>query len=571
MPLTLSAGSRRFGLPALALAAALAGAGPEAVASPQPNIIGPFFAGVVAGHRGDAAAAADYLVELAGRIDPIADVLEPAVGAAISAGRIDQALPLAQVLLEIQPQGSETAALLLLAEAARQGDWETARRMIGHLPTHDLSGTQRQMLEAWVLLPQEGVEAALAALAPLAQRRGLAGLHALHEAMLLDVAGSPEAAEAYTRALESQNPPSGRAVLLASNHLARSGKVAEAEALIRAQLDAGRGNATLVGILEELEAGAPQQPMVPDAAGGLSEVFLQIGAALAEEQPGEMALREARLALLASPRNSAAGLLLGEVLSRIGRHEEAVAAYAALLDDPRHGPVAALGRADSLAASGRIDEALEAYREIAAADPADPEPSIRMGNLLRWERRFGEAVAAYDEAVARLPDRHPGDWLLYYFRGIANERAGNWQAAETDLQEALTLNPEQPQVLNYLGYSWVEQQRNLDLALDMLQRAVNQRPRDGYIVDSLGWALFRLGRYEEAVDELERAVELEPGQAVINDHLGDAYWRVGRQREARVQWQRTLSLGDDPDVDAGTVRQKLRQGLPAAPADSGAD
>ena len=540
----------------------------EADRSSGEDIIGPYFAGVMAGHRGDAAIAADYLLELAARISPVHEVLDPALRSAISAGRVEEALPVAYELVSLDAESSEAAVLLLMTEAARGEDWEEARQRLDLLSDRDLSGTRRRLLTAWVTLALEGVEAALEELEPLSRRRGLSTLHALHEALLMDVAGKPEAGDAYQRVLDSSSPPSGRSVMLASNYLARNGREEEAKSLVRDQLEAGRGNATLGTILDELEAGEQQSPIVGDARAGLSEVFLQIGAALAEEGPGEMALQEARMASYAKPGNTAARLLLGEVLSRLERHDEAVSNYESLLDDPRHGAVAAMARADALASAERVEEALAAYEEIAATRDDDPEPMLRMGNLLRWERRFPESVVAYDQAVARTETTRERDWLLYYFRGISNERSDNWDAAEADFLKALELRPEQPQVLNYLGYSWVEQQKNLEEARTMLERAVELRPRDGYIVDSLGWALYRLGDFDEAVVQLERAVELEPGQAVINDHLGDAYWRVGRKREARVQWQRTLSLGEDPDVDPADVERKLSDGLPELQADN---
>ncbi len=534
------------------------------------DIIGAYFAGVMAGHRGDAATAADYLLDLAGRISPVQEVLDPALRSAISAGRVDEAVPIAYELVSLDPEGSETAVLLLMTEAAREENWAEARERLALLSDRDLSGTRRRLLTAWVTLSLDGIEAALEELEPLSRRRGLSTLHALHEALMMDVAGQEGAGEAYQRVLDTSNPPSGRSVMLASNYMARAGRQEEAKNLVRDQLEAGRGNATLDVILEELEAGQAQEPIVADARAGLSEVFLQIGAALAEEGPGEMALQEARMASYATPDNTSALLLLGEILSRLDRHEEAVSSYESLLNDPRHGAVAALARADALAAAERVEDALAAYQEIAAERADDPEPVLRMGNLLRWERRFPESVTAYDQAVARTETTRERDWLLFYFRGISNERSGNWDAAEADFLKALELRPEQPQVLNYLGYSWVEQHKNLEEARTMLERAVELRPRDGYIVDSLGWALYRLGDFEEAVVQLERAVELEPGQAVINDHLGDAYWRVGRKREARVQWQRTLSLGEDPDVDPEEVERKLKEGLPEPQADNSA-
>ncbi len=185
-----------------------------------------------------------------------------------------------------------------------------------------------------------------------------------------------------------------------------------------------------------------------------------------------------------------------------------------------------------------------------------------LGDLFRRKERFPEAEKAYGDAIARLPKVEPDDWRLFYARGIALERMGRWPDSEASLAKALELAPDQPLVLNYLGYSWVDQGQNLDRAKAMLHRAVELRPQDGFIVDSLGWAYFRIGEFDNAVTQLERAVELEPGDPVINDHLGDAYWRVGRLREARFQWQRALTLKPEADVVA-QIEGKLERGLPA--------
>ncbi|MDD9876982.1 MAG: tetratricopeptide repeat protein, partial [Magnetovibrio sp.] len=186
-----------------------------------------------------------------------------------------------------------------------------------------------------------------------------------------------------------------------------------------------------------------------------------------------------------------------------------------------------------------------------------------LGDLLRRHERWPEAIDAYAAAIERVGTLSKRNWRLLYSRGIALERAKRWPEAEKDFLKALEFEPDQPYVLNYLGYSWVDRGVHLERALEMIHNAVRRRPNDGYIIDSLGWVYYRLGNYPKAVLELERAVQIRPEDPVINDHLGDAYWRVGRELEARFQWQRSLSLDPDEKVEA-EVLKKLKSGLPPA-------
>jgi Flp pilus assembly protein TadD len=222
--------------------------------------------------------------------------------------------------------------------------------------------------------------------------------------------------------------------------------------------------------------------------------------------------------------------------------------------------------AEEFDALEQTDEAISLLEETAEAWPERFEPHYRIGNVLRAQERFSEAAAAYDLAMARLDEPGARHWTLFYFRGISRERSQDWDRAEEDFLRALELEPEQPYVMNYLAYSWVEQKRNLTEAETMLKRAVELRPDDGYIVDSLGWVYYRLERYPEAVVELEKAVALRPSDPVINDHLGDAYWRTGRTREAQVQWRRALSLEPEQE-DEKKILEKLEGGLKPDPED----
>jgi len=189
---------------------------------------------------------------------------------------------------------------------------------------------------------------------------------------------------------------------------------------------------------------------------------------------------------------------------------------------------------------------------------------MALGNIERERKQYGDCARTYGRGVDSIANPARSNWTLFYFRGICFERDKQWSKAEADLKKALELYPDQPHVLNYLGYSWVDQGANLDEGMRMIKRSVEQRPDDGYIVDSLGWAWYRLGKYDEAVKQLERAVELKPVDPTINDHLGDAYWRIGRTLEAKFQWSHAKDLKPE-DEELKKIEGKIQNGLPEPP------
>jgi Flp pilus assembly protein TadD len=235
--------------------------------------------------------------------------------------------------------------------------------------------------------------------------------------------------------------------------------------------------------------------------------------------------------------------------------------------------VAQIGRAEALVSAGDTQGAITVLQALVEQYPDQAVVFVTLGDTLRREERFVDARAAYDSAIALLGTPQENHWPVFFARGITHERQNEWPQAEADFRKALELRPDQPQVLNYLGYTMVEKKINLDEALDMIERAVAAEPDSGYIVDSLGWVLYRLGRYDEALVHMERAVELMPIDPVINDHLGDVYWAVGRYREAEFQWHRALSFitpEESTDADPERIRRKLEVGLDAVLAEEGA-
>lgn len=556
-------------LPGLALADAKDGvddSGTPRPAAETASDLGNYLAGIVASSQRDYGSAADFMNRALGGDPENIELLNDTFMLMAAEGRFDEAVVLAGRLVEV---GSENAIarLVLAVDAVGRGDDDGALDALESLPDRGIATLTRPLLEAWVTLNRDGLEAAEAELLPLADQQGFTALYQLHRALLNDVAGQHEgAAEAYDAALGAVSESSLRLTSLAGNFFERQGDIERARALYD---DFALRNPDSLMLEQEharLASGGTAEMIVADYREGMAAALFDFASLLLQERIEEMAMVYSHLALQLDPNLLLARVLVGEMLQEQERHTAAIEAYRQI---PTTSPLAfsaQLRMAEELDALEQTDEAISLLRETAEAWPERFEPHYRIGNVLRAQERFSEAAAAYDLAMARLEEPGSRHWTLFYFRGISRERSQDWDRAEEDFLRALELEPEQPYVMNYLAYSWVEQKRNLTEAEQMLKRAVELRPDDGYIVDSLGWVYYRLERYPEAVVELEKAVALRPSDPVINDHLGDAYWRTGRGREAQVQWRRALSL-EPEEEDEKKILEKLEGGLKPDPED----
>jgi tetratricopeptide (TPR) repeat protein len=409
----------------------------------------------------------------------------------------------------------------------------------------------------------------------VAETEGVKAFGLYHKALALGALGRFEEAEAiFADEGDGGLRLTRRGVVARAQVLSQLGRNDAAVALIDdtfgVELDA-----VLRRLRDRLEAG---ETVAFDAAGGardgLAETFHSIANALSGEASENYTLLYTRLAEYLRPDHVEAVLLSAALLEAMGQHELAIETYRRIPRDHPASEAAELGRAEALRASGKPDAAIEVMQQLIERNPDNAMFRIALGDALRQQQDYDAARAAYTAAIDMFLEDDASQWAVYFTRGIANERTGRWAAAEADFRKALELNPDQPQVLNYLGYSMVEKDMNLDEALDMIERAVAARPDSGYITDSLGWVLYRLGRYDEAVAPMERAVELMPVDPVVNDHLGDVYWAVGRYREAEFQWKRALSFVDhdeNGDADPDRIRRKLEVGLDAVLEAEGAE
>jgi tetratricopeptide (TPR) repeat protein len=525
---------------------------------------GDYLAGLIAGKQRDLSAAADLMLRALDNDPENAALLRHTFTLVAADGRHAEAVRLARRVVEHFPDDS-SARLVLAVDKVERGEVEAAAEALNSLPDRGLSKFMVPMLDSWLLVAKGEVDAAVERLAALGENDGFGALYRLQLALLYDVAGRSDAAEAeYRAALQAAGQPSLRLTWLAGNYFERQGQAEAADQTYMAFLGSEPANTFFDQALRRVADGVRPLPSVPDHKAGMAEVLFNLASLLSQERAEETALIHSHLALRLNPRFDVARILLGEILESQDRVPEAIEVYRRVDPASPFSWMARLRIAEGFEDLERVAEAVAELEALAAERPERYEPLFRVGNILRAQERFSESVTAYDRAFDRLPGGTTGLWTMYYFRGISLERAGDWARAEQDLLKALELEPEQPYVMNYLAYSWVEKKVHLDEAEQMLVQAVELRPEDGYIVDSLGWVYYRLEQFDNAVIHLERAVELRPQDPVINDHLGDAYWRVGRHQEARFQWRRALSLKPEADL-VPTIEVKIEDGLGANP------
>ena len=483
--------------------------------------------------------------------------------ARLADGDITEAVPMAREIVKRQ-NSAPIAKLILLVDAVERNDLPGAGPILANFPERGFSGFLKPLLTSWVMVGATDGSDPIEALSPLKNQSGLRVLYELHAALLSDAVGRPEEAEKhYKFAAKNVRRSTLRVVQGYGQHLERAGKTEQARLLYETYLKENPDSVVLSPAMERLDKGEKPALLVSGPAEGIAEALFNIAGTMTRQNSAQDALIFGQLALHLRPDFDLARMLVAGILESMNRNEDAIAAYREIDSQSPFHWSARLRVAGNLEALDRDDDAIALLQILTREDATRPEPLVSLGDLLRSNKRFAESVAAYDRAIELLSDLDKRHWTILYSRGISLERSKQWERAERDFKRALELNPDQPYVLNYLGYSWVDQGINLGPAREMIERAVKLRPNDGYIVDSLGWVLYRLKDFEGAVEHLERAVELRPNDPTINDHLGDAYWRVGRYTEARFQWQRALALKPEAD-QISAIEDKLQRGLAAS-------
>ncbi len=512
---------------------------------------GNFLAGMFAGEERDLGAAASFLKSALAQDPDNVTLMQRTFTALAADGQLDEARAIAQRELKFAPDET-LAATLLIEQDAKAGHWAAVATRAQGLPARGMNTLLTPLVLAWARMGEGHADLALGALAPLTANPREQLLHDFHAALICDLADRREQAETlYRNALAHENGRVLATVESAAAFYRRIGKP-EAAAEVIAKYRQDRDDPTFV----DLEAAT--RPVGSPRA-GLAEAFFEIASTLRQGEAPDMALIFARLALDLQSDFALDQLLAAGILEDMGRLDAADRVLAGIDPASPVGWTAQLRRASNLDQLDRFDDAAHALETLAAAHPDRPESLITLGDILRRHQKWTEAAAAYDRAIAKLGKPSSRDWTIYYSRGIALHESNQWPRAESDFLTALDLQPEQPDVLNYLGYTWIEKGENFERARSMIESAAKARPTDGFIVDSLGWLYFRSGQYDKAVAQLEHAVELVPDDATITDHLGNALWAVGRTQEARYQWRQALIFKPEPDLKA-EIERKLRDG-----------
>jgi tetratricopeptide (TPR) repeat protein len=543
---------------------------------PGNSLSGNYLAGRHAQARRDLSAAADFLGAALKQSPDVPDLLRRTFILLAAEGRINEAAILARRLVDADVK-APVADLTLALVDINKGRYAAAEARLKDMPADGLSGFVAPVLRAWSLMGMKKSRQALKLLASGAPGKAAGGakegskgktrdkatkiLHALHAALMNELLGrNAEAEKLYLSVNENPANLSLRVVQLLGALYERTGKTEKAQALYDGFLKAQPGTQFLDEALKRLKSGKRGSLKTYSVRDGAAEVLFGIAGSLRQRNLQETAMVLGRLALYLKPRFPAMQILLGDTMETANRLEPALDIYSSIDRQSSFSWPARLRIASVLDRLERTEDAISHLNKMADDRKANPAPLISLGDILRGHERFEEAAKAYDQALARIKNPEPRHWNLLYARGIALERSKQWPRAEADFLSALKFKPEQPYVLNYLGYSWIDKGLYLDRAQGMIDKAAKLRPNDGYIIDSLGWVHYRLGRFDEATRELERAVELRPEDPIINDHLGDAYWRVGRKREAAFKWNRSLTL--DPEKDLiSEINRKLKTGL----------
>jgi len=489
------------------------------------------------------------------------ELLDRAFTSSLAEGDIDEAVKLADRILTLD-KSNRVARLVVGVRDLKQKKYATAQLNINQSIRGPITDLVATLLSGWASFGAGDSKAAVANIDKLTGPEWYPIFKDLHAGMILELANREKEAGSRLERSYKLDDSMLRVVDAYARWTSRNKDGAAAAAIYEAFDKKLPRHPLVLDGLREARAGKKLQPLVDSAQAGAAEALYGIGATLTRRGGEDLALVYLQLSLYLQPTHPLALLSLADLYESVKKPQMAIKVYERV---PANSPLkrnAQIQLATNLDTVERSDEAIKILKDVITQEPKDIEAIMALGNIERGRKKFADCASTYSRGIDAMPAAaEKNAWVTYYYRGICEERSKQWSKAEADMRKALDLQPEQPHVLNYLGYSWIDQGINLDDGMKMIKRAVEQRPDDGYIVDSLGWAYYRIGNFEDAVKHLERAIDLKPEDPTINDHLGDAYWRVGRTLEAKFQWAHARDLKPEPE-EVPKIEAKIENGLP---------
>lgn len=523
------------------------------------SLLGSYLAGRVARTQRDNSKAAAFYENALSKDPDNNIILQRTFLLEAIGGDWDRAMRLAVDVADME-NSQQIARFLLGVKAFKQRDFSGAEKHFAAVSKGTLSSLTARLALAWIFLADGDADRALKELTKLKKADWSQFYQYYHQGLIADVAGKQKIArKALSQAFKSR-PNTLRIAEAYARHASHRGDPRQAKQILIKHIGKSAGHPNVRSLLEDINAGKKPALLITNPVDGMAEVFYAIGDALTGEDSTEIGLVYLRIALYLKPDSPLAHIAVGEVFDKMERYQQAIEIYDQV---PRTSAIwsrVQIRKAYDLNSLEKTDAAKTLLEKLAETSRNSLRAYDALGSILRSRQRYGEAEHYYDRAIKLVTKPSARHWRLFYARGVSRERLKKWPGAEADLKMALKLNPDQHLVMNYLGYSWVDKGINLKKAMNLIRKAVKLKPDDGYFVDSLGWAYYRLGNYEKAAGYLERAVELRPDDPVINDHLGDSYWRVKRFLEAKYQWSQALTLEPEPE-DETMIKLKLENGL----------
>ena len=525
------------------------------------SLLGNYLAGRHARSLNDTAAAADFYRN-ALALDPTNEqLIEPAFVMELTEGRFVSAIELARKVPPSAKDRRMTELFLGLVDFKAKR-WDEADKHFKAASSNPIGELTSVLARAWTLQAQMQADEALQLIEVQKQPEWAQSFLRYHRALIADVGGRRAEARANYEKIFKADTRTLRTALAFTQHAANSGDMKLARSVLKEHMDklSSDNHPLAIDLRDQLNSVTTLPLMIETPQDGLAEVFYGLGDALIGEGGVGIAALYLQMALYLKPEFPLALVSLANVYETTKRYDTALEVYARVpAGTPLEGAID-IRKAINLNLLDKVDDAQSLLESLSKRTPNDVKPLDALGSIMRARKRYDDAIGYYSRAINLIPKPEKRHWAYWYSRGTSYERVKKWPQAEADLQRALQLYPDQPMVLNYLGYSWVDQNKNLKQGMSLIEKAVALKPDDGYIVDSLGWAHYKIGNYKEAVRYLERAVELRPEDPVLNDHLGDALWRVGREREARYQWEQSLTLKPEME-DANRTKRKIDNGL----------